>query len=235
MNKPYFLTFICFITVINKTNAQQTKNIDQNNLIELTSVSGEFTDNRDSKTYKTVIIGEQEWLAENFAYLPQVCTVDNNECGVWVYGYNGTDIDEAKTTEEYNKYGCLYSWWLAKNLCPKGWHLPTDEEWRELERNIGIVGLENDSLLNHISWRGTNEADYLKKDGQTGFDILFAGWRAGTGIFNNIGIHANFWCDTETSEDGSIERLFNMNSSKIGRYWGNKNCGFSVRYIKDND
>ena len=46
-------------------------------------------------------------------------------------------------------------------------------------------------------------------------------------------IKANSWVDAETSDYGAIERLFNFDSGKIGKYWGNKNCGFSIRYIKD--
>ena len=205
------------------------------NNIDLDYQVGKFMDNRDSKTYRTIEIGKQKWLAENFAYIPFVCELDSNKCGVWVYGYNGTNVEYAKSTIEYQKYGCLYSWEQAKQLCPEGWHLPTDEDWSELEKFIGISGLINDTLLNHITWRGENQADLLKKGGQTGFDILFAGWRGGTGKFNNVEIHANFWVDTETSEYGAMERLFNSNSGKIGKYWGNKDCGFSVRYIKDKE
>ena len=217
-----------FLISIDSLNPNQS-------IIDLDYQVGKLTDSRDSKTYRTIHIGEQEWLAENFAYMPYVCKLDSNQCGVWVYGYDGTNAEKAKSTIEYQKYGCLYSWEQAKKLCPEGWHLPTDEDWRVLEEYIGISELNNDSMLNHISWRGENQADQLKKGGQTGFDILFAGWRAGTGKFNNIGIHANFWVDTETSDYGAIERLFNSDSGKAGKYWGNKNCGFSVRYIKDKE
>ena len=200
---------------------------------EIQYSTGQFIDGRDGKIYKTVKIGDQIWLAENFAYLPYVCPADANSCGIWVYGYDGTDVEMAKSIPEYQEYGSLYTWHQASNLCPEGWHLPSDEEWQILERNIGIMGLENELLMDHISWRGESEADDLKKGGSTGFDVLFGGWRAGFGKFNNIGIHANFWCDTQTSEQGAIERLFNLESGEIGRYWGNKNCGFSVRYVKD--
>lgn len=228
------LIFITLLFSFSNLIAQNENNYQSDTLTKLSNNNGNFTDLRDNKTYKTIIIGEQEWFAENFAYMPFVCDLDSNNCGVWVYNYSGSELEQAKITQEYKNYGCLYSWDQAKKLCPEGWRLPTEEDWIKLEKYIGINGLENDSLLNHISWRGEKHADLLKKGGETGFDILFAGWRAGTGRFNNIGIHANFWVDSETSNYGAIERLFNLNSGKIGKYWGNKNCGFSVRYIKTN-
>ena len=227
------LTLIVLLYSFNILTAQNKNHDQTDTLAKLSITNGNFTDPRDSKIYKTIVIGEQEWFAENFAYMPFVCDLDSNKCGVWVYNYNGSELKQAKSIQEYQKYGCLYSWDQAIKLCPEGWRLPTDEDWIELEEYIGIDGLKNDSLLNHISWRGESQANLLKEGGLTGFDILFAGWRAGTGKFNNVGIHANFWVDTETSDYGAIERLFNLNSGKIGRFWGNKNCGFSVRYIKD--
>lgn len=191
---------------------------------------GEFTDSRDNQRYKTVKIGEQEWLAENFAYLPYVCPADSANCGVWVYNYSGTDISEAKETREYKKYGGLYSWEAAIELAPEGWHLPCDEEWKGLERQLGIA----DSAIEHATWRGANnEADRLKEGGNTGFNAVFGGWMTDYGKFNFIGEHANFWSASEVDQKRGVERLLGVRNGRIGRDAGNKGCGFSVRYIKD--
>ena len=114
---------------------------------EIQYSTGQFIDGRDGKIYKTVKIGDQIWLAENFAYLPYVCPADANGCGIWVYGYDGTDVEMAKSIAEYQEYGSLYTWHQARVLCPEGWHLPSDEEWRILERNIGIKGLHCSQIL----------------------------------------------------------------------------------------
>jgi len=191
---------------------------------------GEFIDFRDNHKYKTITIGEQEWLAENFAYLPYVCPSDSANCGVWVYNYSGTNVSIAKETKEYKKFGGLYSWETAKELAPDGWHLPSDEEWKELERHLGI----ETSDIDNKTWRGaSHEANRLKEKGDTGLNVIFGGWMTDFGKFNFIEEHANFWCSTEVDNERGVERLIGVNNGKIGRAAGNKGCGFSVRYIKD--
>ena len=88
----------------------------------------------DGKTYKTVKIGNQWWMAENLAYLPSVGPYDIQSVinpMYYVYDYLGTNVNEAKATENYRTYGVLYNWPAAKSACPIGWHLPSDEEWRD--------------------------------------------------------------------------------------------------------
>lgn len=191
---------------------------------------GEFTDPRDNHTYKTVKIGDQVWLAENFAYVPYVCQPDSFNCGIWVYDYTGDNASVAQETPEYKKYGALYSWNTAREVAPEGWHLPSDQEWKELEKNLGI----DSSDIENKEWRGeNNEANKLKVKGETGLDVIFGGWMTDYGKFNFINEHANFWCSTEFDQERGYERLIGVNNGKIGRAAGNKGCGFSVRYIKD--
>lgn len=150
---------------------------------------GEFVDSRDNHSYQTVKIGKQEWLAENFAYLPYVCPSDSANCGVWVYNYSGTNISQAKETAEYKNYGGLYSWAAAQELAPAGWHLPSDEEWKALETHLGIAA----SDLDGEAWRGSNnEANRLKEKGDTGLRVTFGGWMTDYGKFNFIEEHAIF-------------------------------------------
>ena len=78
----------------------------------MAQATGTLTDSDDSKTYKTVKIGEQWWMAENLNYY----TMD----GSWCYN---TDTAYCK------KYGLLYNWETAKKVCPRGWHLPTKAEF----------------------------------------------------------------------------------------------------------
>lgn len=105
-----------------------------------------FTDERDGTVYKTVQIGGQCWLKENLRYLPSVSPSSAGsytDPHYYVYGYEGTDISEAKATDNYKHYGVLYNWPAAMNgasssstnpsgvqgICPAGWHLPGDTTW----------------------------------------------------------------------------------------------------------
>lgn len=186
---------------------------------------GTFADSRDHKTYQTVRIGKQVWFAENFAYLPSVDTPE-----VSVYGYHGSSVLEAQATDSYQKYGGLYTWQEAKKLTPEGWRLPTDADWQELEKMIGLDA----TSVNAMGWRGKNrEADSLKAGGASGFNVLFGGWRSDQGVFNFQGQHANFWVADNYDAGRAYERLINYKNGSIGRDVGNIGCGFSVRYVRD--
>ena len=102
-------------------------------------------DARDNQTYRIVTIGSQTWMAENLKYLPSVVGPgpgSKKTPHYYVYGYNGTNVTDAKATANYNTYGVLYNWPAAMNgaassttnpsgvqgVCPDGWHLPSDAE-----------------------------------------------------------------------------------------------------------
>ena len=107
-----------------------------------------FTDPRDNKTYKSVKIAEQIWMAENLNYeAGGSCggTVSETEkwidedtgevSGEWTYY-----LLEDKNNANCDKYGRLYDWETAKKVCPKGWHLPSDTEWKTLVEGDKEVG-----------------------------------------------------------------------------------------------
>jgi len=104
-------------------------NYDDGTVDPKTVVEGTFTDSRDSTTYKTVKIGKQTWMAENLNYWPN--------SGSWCYD---------NSPDSCKKYGRLYNWDAAKTACPKGWHLPSSDEWQVLIRATAYVGDHSSSV-----------------------------------------------------------------------------------------
>ena len=209
--------------------------------------SGTFKDKRDGQVYKWVRIGDQIWMAENLAYIPYVCPVDS-QCGIWVNGYEDTKIGRALATANYQAYGCLYDLETAIASCPKGWHLPSDDEWKELELYLGMSPGE----LDLEDWRGSdNNVDgKLKETGtshwdspnsnatnESGFTARPGGDRyifsvPGPVSFHMTGRGGSFW--TSTGGVGyAITRTIVESPNGVYRHSRNSNEGKSVRCIKD--
>ena len=140
---------------------------------------GIFTDPRDSHEYKWVKIGQQIWMAENLAYLPDVAPPtewSGSEASYYVYDYVGDETYTAKSSELYSQYGVLYNFPAAQAACPVGWHLPTDAEWKLLEGFLKTSPNHiNESLGSQLK---SNEG---WKDGgngknTSGFNAKPAGW-----------------------------------------------------------
>ena len=222
----FFLTFIIFFSACDKDDP-------------FDAMSGTFTDERDGHQYKWVKIGEQIWMAENLAYIPfQPCASDE-QCGVWVYNYEG----EGSYGSMLSTYGCLYDWDTAMEVCPDGWHIPSDEEWMELERFLGMpedeLYIENigrgveanvagklgagSSLWNEPNENSTNETDFSLKPG---------GMRTSDGYFHGIGDRAVFWT---SSQHPSVSDWVMYRSIHFGvvRYYFDGKQGLSIRCTKD--
>lgn len=119
-----------------------------------------FIDPRDGNSYQTVQIGYQCWMAENLKYLPSVYPPSENSQFseyYYVYDYFGTDIEEAKSTENYSNYGVLYNFTAAITACPSGWQVPSDGKWKTLEMYVGM----SQEAADNTGLRGTNQGSKL--------------------------------------------------------------------------
>ena len=189
---------------------------------------GSLYDERDGKTYKTVKIGDQEWMAENLRYndsTRSVCFTDDPNCDVF--------------GRFYNRDGAL-------NACPEGWHLPTEEEWLKLGKFVrehsekGYPGqnLRTDSLWN-VSGLGTGyDAFGFGAIPAGGYDSFDGWWVSGK--------NALFWI-SDTWMNGSQKcytytrlcyKVYNDDSDlMIGKSGGicvtSLKSKYSVRCIKD--
>jgi len=192
---------------------------------EVVSVEGgSFTDTRDGQTYKTVKIGNQKWMAENLNYK----TNDS-----WCYNDNKSNCD---------KYGRLYTWESAINACPTGWHLPSDNEWKQLEIALGMSKSEADITS---KFRGIDEGKKMKSltgwhdngTNSSGFCALggdmrhSAGWPNGNSI--SPGGVAFWWSSSEYSDASAFYRRVSSSSDQVYRTAYHKTFGFSVRCLKN--
>jgi len=196
------------------------------------SVFEATVDSRDNNSYRVVKIGNQTWMAENLKYLTGVYAVaDGSTSGPrqYVYGYNGTDVNVAKATTNYQTYGVLYNWTAATTACPTGWHLPIDEEYKTLEKYLGMA----DTELNLTDFRYSGDVGTkLKSGGSSNFNGLIAGSRHVNGSFNNLGSATYFWSSVSSSTN-AWRRNLNTNSAGVNRNNASKDYGMSVRCIRD--
>jgi len=221
---------------------------EDENLNDFTKDSGFFIDERDGHQYKWVKIRDQIWMAENLKYLPSVvgpATGSQTTPHYYVYGYDGTNVADAKATTNYATYGVLYNWPAAmkgeasstsnpsgvQGVCPKGWHLPSDAEWKQLSYYLGGASIAGGKLKQ----TGTTHW-YFPNTGATnesGFTALPGGERNSDGIFNYIEISGSWWSSTEINAD--IGWLLDMSSnlSDATENGYEKSYGFSIRCVKD--
>jgi uncharacterized protein (TIGR02145 family) len=189
----------------------------------------------DGNFYKTVVIGDRLWMAENLkvsryrngdTVFHAVNNSDwrNRVQGAWCYYEN----DSAKG----KIYGKLYNWHAVndpRGLCPIGWHIPSDEEWTALLDFLG-GNKKADALKAPGFWNKPNEP----ASNSTGFTALPAGIRYYEGRFIHLGNFTGFWSSTEGNRDFAWFRYFDR-SSKSGRIFFGKQNGFSCRCVKDAD
>lgn len=205
-------------------------------------LSGSFTDSRDGHVYKWMKIGPQIWMIENLAYLPEVSPSKEGSAlqpYFYIYGYQGENMNEAKATGNYKKYGVLYNWIAAQKACPAGWHLPTDAEWEKLEMTLGM----SSGQANKAGARGQGYGSLLKSGmgwpkseagtNPSGFEAFPGGGRYGDGNFGNIGSNGYWWTATEGDSSFAWGLGLSSGNSEISKGVTYKEGGFSVRCVKD--
>jgi uncharacterized protein (TIGR02145 family) len=205
-----------------------------NDIIWLNRVMGTFTDYRDKHQYKVVKIGTKIWLAENLAFIPHVSPVQV-QGGIWVNGYDGTNVIQARETNNYTEYGCLYDWETAMDpvnqICPEGWHIPSDDEWTLLTNQPGGENIEGGELkergISH--WFSPNQGATNK----SGFTALPGGNRYSDGAYNRAGYIGCWWSSTEYSAAHAWYAYLLYNSTLDYRNHKKKQNGYSVRCLRD--
>ena len=204
--------------------------------------TGTMTD-IDGNEYKTIKIGNQWWMAENLKVKhfrdgsPVAVGQVNTEWRVMGSAYCIYNADSSLIED----YGLLYNFFAVDDslqLAPEGWHIPSDQEWKELEIFLGTAPETADLTgrrgygCHELRESGTFHWLYGNGNNESGFTALPGGFRGYNTIFSDLGTNAYFWSSTW---DGSSAWCRNLESSwdEINRTKINKYFGLSVRCIKD--
>jgi uncharacterized protein (TIGR02145 family) len=164
---------------------------------------GSFTDPRDKKTYKTVKIGKQTWMAENLNYKTEYSMCykkDDDYCakfGRLYYWWDAMSVTQECTKKTYDRGipFCINEYKKYQGICPNGWYIPSNEDWNELEDYIEKVKeCENcvgKYLKSKNGWeKGGNGLDSY------GFNAKLVGHRTEYGRFEGIGNNGYWWSST---------------------------------------
>jgi uncharacterized protein (TIGR02145 family) len=180
-----------------------------------------MTDARDGQVYPVIQIGTQKWMAKNLNY--------NIGNGVSSWCYNN---------ESYlcGQYGRLYTWDRALTVCPAGWRLPSDDDWKVLEMHLGMTASQANS---GSGFRGTDQGTKMKSatlfDGNnlSGFNGWPGGIRTSGGVFNSLGSQGSWWTGSAVDSGNAWMRLLQSVSTGVYKYFFSKNTAQSVRCIEN--
>jgi uncharacterized protein (TIGR02145 family) len=198
---------------------------------------GTLTDPRDKKTYKTVKIGEQVWTAQNLDY--------RGSDGYLGVCYGDLPRKEIKNPKKKKKYGRLYNWEEVMEVCPAGWHLPSDAEWQTLVDFAGGGNVAEEKLKAKSGWNNClsvidelifkcNNSNGTDK---FGFSALPGGFSdgnlIGSGDFNGEGDFGGWWSATEYNSSNAYNRSMLYYGTNISRGYTSKLYLYSVRCLQN--
>ncbi len=203
------------ISIIIPTILFTSCNKDEKTDNSSTETTGVLTDSRDGKIYKWVKIGNQYWMAENLNY--------DASSGIWIYNNDSNNADT---------YGRLYNWETACDVCPDGWHLPSDAEFTSLVNYLGGKNVAGGKMkeAGTIHWDSVNEG----ATNESGFSALPGGYCNMVSNFDELGYGAYFWSSTKgVIQNYAYYRTLYHHNSIVTRYEYGKEYGYSVRCVRD--
>jgi uncharacterized protein (TIGR02145 family) len=205
----------------------------------------------DGNLYNTVLIGTQCWMASNLRVTKYndgtLIPLDNSggstgdvSTETWTARTSGALTVYAHSNGNLITYGYLYNWYAAtdsREICPTGWHVPSDAEWTTLTDQLGTVSVAG-TVMKSNSTLWTVATPPSPGTNTSGFSALPGGWRRSSdGRFVDIRLHAFFWSATEFNTSYAWDRLLYYNSDDVTRsytsYGRGKSSGASVRCLKD--
>lgn len=227
-NNTIYILILLFLT---------TCKDETNETTQLIIEAGEGVSDEDGNFYPSVIIGDQEWLAQNLrttklndgTNIQQVTNLATYvSLSSPVYTWYNNDIANKET------YGGLYNWYTVNTgkCCPDGWHVPSDSEWSKLTKALGGEAIAGGKLKEEgtTHWDSPN----IGATNLTGFTALPGGYIFTGGAFGNINTNGFWWSSTEFGTDRAYSRIMYFNDENITRHSDYfKTLGLSIRCIKD--
>ena len=203
----------------------------------------------DCNVYQTVKIGDQWWMAENLKvthYRNGYDILNVTSDSAWSNLSSGAYCVYANNEIYKDSYGYLYNWYAvndSNNIAPEGWHVPTDDEWKQLEMYLGMSRSEADGT----GFRGIDEGGKIKEAGTTHWNSPNSGATNESGlstlpggaccdydgICRYMGRYGVYWSSTESRSITAWDRSLSYTSSDIYRISNTKRSGYSVRCVKN--
>lgn len=267
--QKFYLAFIALSMLFtgslsNQIMAQETMHIKKKDKtiisipvseIETISFSGAGNKNENTlkdiegNVYKTVQIGKQLWMAENLktktlnngSPIPLV-TENKDWYNMTSAAYSWLNNDESTYK---NKYGALYNWYSVNTgkLCPSGWHVSTDNDWKELEKYLIETEHQQNTgkmLATNYGWVATNSPGSVGSEmlpeyrNKSGFSALPGSFRTNNGAFGNpIDIAGYWWTSTEKDAGHAWFKMIINYLGTVEEVAQSKYFGCSVRCVKD--
>lgn len=213
----------------------------------------------DGNKYRTVKIGNQWWMAENlkvkhFRNGKSILEIpENSVTQKWDTTLVVAALCAYPKSSSDSLLGLLYNGYAVadtNNIAPKGWHIATDNDWKEMEKQLGMKYYDAEA----IGWRGNDVGDMLKYSNNTnpawrepehpfnvwpnnasGFSALAGSCRLFNGTWGQPGLKttAFWWTASQNSAKESWYRYIDYDKAGVFRYYGNISNGYSVRCVKD--
>ncbi|OFY43216.1 MAG: hypothetical protein A2X18_09245 [Bacteroidetes bacterium GWF2_40_14] len=193
----------------------------------------------DGNIYTIVTIGTQTWMGSNLkttryrnndligTTTPATLDISGESSPKYQWAYSGNE-------ENVASYGRLYTWYVvndSRNICPVGWHVPTNAEWTTLATFLGGLSVAGGKLKEAGTghWQNPN----LGATNSSGFTALPGGYHSSLGFFDTIGYYGLWWSSTEITITNA--GYLNMGKDYVELFMSNytKSYGFSVRCVKD--
>jgi uncharacterized protein (TIGR02145 family) len=199
----------------------------------------------DGNTYFATNIGNQIWMTENLKTTKlndksSITLVPSNS--IWISTTRSSYCWFSNDTSYKALYGAIYNYFAVQTgkLCPSGWHVPSHNEFKTMEKTLGMSQAEADSL----GWRGTDQGKKMKSrtgwndngngTNRSGFNGLAGGYRYGVdGGFNDLGAVSYWWTSTKKSATLGFYRRLDYDNTKVYAEGVKLQAGKYVRCVKD--